>query len=137
MLLEHPQITRKAQAIIEHSLGAELKEAARQRERASRTLTAKDLGKSVRVAQGDVIEIELKSHHGFYWEAQAPFNGIDIQRVIGEGAKAGHEKFHCTVSDLVTRTLRFQLKQDARFSQKHSLRTPSSAEFYFTLNVED
>ena len=136
LLLEHPQITRKAQAIIENSLGGELKEAARQRERANRTITAKDQGKSVRVAPGDIIEVEFKSQAGFYWEVQQPYTGIDVQRVLGEGAKAGHERFRCTLSIKTTQTLRFELRQDARFSKKHSLRTPSSTEFHFTLKVE-
>ena len=64
-LLEHPRITRHAQEIIEQALGGELKEAARQRQRSTRTITSQDLGKAVRMPQNEALKIQLRTQHGF------------------------------------------------------------------------
>ena len=136
-MLEHPLVTAHAQAIIEQALGGELKKITRQRERAQKTLQAKDKGKTVRMSKGAALGLELKSQHGFYWEAKNPAQIIDIRPLIGSEARAGYESFRCIALRTGSETIAFCQKTDARFSKNQTSRTTASPDFYFELIVED
>lgn len=134
-LLDSATLTTTASLYLQNALSHEAKTREREMMRAQTVIRSNSFGKHFRAHIGQVLRVELPVKHGVYWRFCGNPSEIEVERVLGENAKAGFEVFLVKSLRSGSHQPRFTHEKDHAQYSKASSENATPMEFYFDLWV--